>query len=60
MKNNIIDSKPPYKMGFDPATIKHLGFQMYSTLPQVIGELVANAWDANATKVEISLPRYTN
>ena len=29
---------------------------MYSTLPQVIRGLVANAWDANATKVEISLP----
>lgn len=43
-------------MEFDPATIKHLGFQMYSTLPQVIGELVANAWDADATKVEIIIP----
>ena len=56
MNHDIVESKPPYKMEFDPATIKHLGFQMYSTLPQVIGELVANAWDANATKVEISLP----
>ena len=29
---------------------------MYSTLPPVIGELVANAWDANATTVEIDIP----
>lgn len=46
----------PFEMDFDIATIKHLGLQMYSTLPPVIGELVANAWDANATKVEITIP----
>lgn len=46
----------PYKMEFDPATIKHLGVQMYSTLPPVISELIANAWDAGASKVEISIP----
>ena len=43
-------------MEFDIYTIKHLGLQMYSTLPPVIGELVANAWDANATKIEITIP----
>ena len=48
--------KAPFAMNFDIGTIKHLGLQMYSTLPPVIGELVANAWDANATKVEITLP----
>ena len=46
----------PFEMDFDIATIKHLGLQMYSTLPPVIGELVANAWDANATEVEITIP----
>ena len=46
----------PFRMEFDVHTIKHLGLQMYSTLPPVIGELVANAWDANATKVEITIP----
>ena len=49
-------SKEPYQMKFDIGTIKHLGLQMYSTLPSVIGELVANSWDANATKVEITIP----
>ena len=43
-------------MEFDIHTIKHLGLQMYSTLPPVIGELVANAWDADATKIEITIP----
>ncbi len=51
-----VASKPPYTMRFDVGTIKHLGLQMYSTLPPVIGELVANGWDANATRVEISIP----
>ena len=37
----------PYQIDFDIATIKHLGLQMYATLPLVIGELVANAWDAS-------------
>ena len=43
-------------MKFDIGTIKHLGLQMYTTLPPVIGELVANSWDANATRVEITIP----
>lgn len=50
------ENKLPYTMQFDVGTIKHLGLQMYSTLPPVIGELVANGWDANATRVEILIP----
>ena len=46
----------PFRMDFDIYTIKHLGLQMYSTLPPVIGELVANAWDANAKRVQITIP----
>ncbi len=43
------------KMGFDPNTIEHLGIQMYSTLPPVIAEMVANAYDADAFRVKIFL-----
>ena len=43
------------KMSFDPNTIEHLGIQMYSTLPPVIAELVANAYDADASRVKIVL-----
>ena len=50
------NAKNPFQMNFDIGTIKHLGLQMYSTLPPVIGELVANGWDANATIVEITIP----
>ena len=56
MNNDVNNSKNPYRMEYDAGTIKHLGLQMYSTLPPVIAELVANAWDANATKVEITIP----
>jgi hypothetical protein len=46
----------PFEMKFDISTIKHLGLQMYSTLPPVIGELVSNAWDANAKNVSVTIP----
>jgi len=46
----------PFEMSFDISTIKHLGLQMYSTLPPVIGELVSNAWDANARVVRVTVP----
>lgn len=42
-------------MTFDPATIEDLGIRMYSTLPPVLSELIANAHDADAGHVEISL-----
>jgi hypothetical protein len=54
--------KADFKIEFDIGTIKHLGLQMYSTLPPVIGELVANAWDADAEHVSITIPKtaFTN
>lgn len=52
----MTEKKTDFEMQFDIGTIKHLGLQMYSTLPPVIGELVSNAWDADATKVEITIP----
>ena len=50
------EKKEPYKVEYDTGTIKHLGLQMYSSLPAVLGELVANAWDADATVVKIGIP----
>jgi len=49
------DKKRNLKMTFDPNVINHLGIQMYSTLPPVIAELIANSYDAEAEKVEIYL-----
>lgn len=42
-------------MRFDPRTIKHLGVRMYSTLAPAIAEIVANAYDADASSVTVSL-----
>ena len=37
--------------------VKHLGVQMYAGRPvPAIAELVSNAWDADATKVDVRLP----
>jgi len=37
--------------------IDHLGIQMYQSPVAAIAELVANAWDAEATEVRITLPK---
>ncbi len=42
------------KMTFDPNTIEHLGVRMYSTLPPVLTELLANACDAAASHVSFT------
>jgi uncharacterized protein (TIGR02391 family) len=43
------------KLSFDPMTIEHLGFRMYSRLPNAVAELVANAYDADANNVRVEL-----
>jgi len=43
------------KMTFTPNTIEHLGVRMYSTLPPVVAELIANSQDADATEVHVLL-----
>ncbi|WP_027214959.1 TIGR02391 family protein [Burkholderia sp. WSM2232] len=42
-----------YELKFDPKTIEHLGVKMYSTLPPALAELISNAYDADAAKVEV-------
>lgn len=44
-----------YKMSINLNVINHLGIGLYSSIPAVLSELVANAWDADATFVEISI-----
>src|SRR5690606_31041573 len=43
------------EMSFEPQTIEHLGVKMYSTLPPALAEMIANAYDACATTVDINL-----
>lgn len=47
--------KEPLILEFDNKTIKHLGISLYSSLPPVIAEMVANAYDANAKNVIINI-----
>ena len=42
-------------MSFDPHTIEHLGIKMYSRLPNAMAELIANAYDADASTVHINI-----
>ncbi|MCY4674477.1 MAG: ATP-binding protein [Bacteroidetes bacterium] len=35
--------------------LRHLGIGLYSNVPAVLSELVANSWDADAARVEISV-----
>ncbi|MUV87809.1 hypothetical protein GJ631_14925 [Natronomonas sp. CBA1123] len=45
------------KMRFDLNVLKHLGLKMYTNLPAVISEYVANAWDALAETVHVEIPQ---
>lgn len=42
-------------MTFQLNTIDHLGVKLYSSFPPVIAELVSNAYDADANKVNINI-----
>ncbi len=41
-------------------TLQHLGMNLYSNVPAVLSEIVANAWDADASKVEINIDKQAN
>lgn len=43
----------PYKMTVDLNVLDHLGINLYSNVAAVLTEAVANAWDADASTVEI-------
>ena len=40
--------------------LEHLGINLYSNVPAVLSEIVANAWDADAKKVSIVLDKKLN
>lgn len=44
-----------YKMTVDLNVLDHLGINLYSNIAAVLTEAVANAWDADAEKVDIRL-----
>lgn len=50
-------TKSPYKMEIDINVLNHLGIGLYSNVPAILAEVIANAWDADATEVRIELSK---
>jgi HSP90 family molecular chaperone len=44
------------QMRYAGGLVKHLGLSMYRGAVPALAELIANAWDADAIKVELSIP----
>ena len=42
-----------YELTIDLNALNHLGLNLYSNVPSVLSEIIANAWDADSDKVEI-------
>lgn len=51
----VVDT--PYKMTIALNVLEHLGENLYSSTPAVLSEVVANSWDANASRVEIEIDK---
>ena len=48
---------PKYELTIDLNILNHLGLNLYSNIPAVVSEVVANSWDADASHVEIHIDR---
>ena len=51
-----LPESPTYRMRISRLTVDKLGVKLYDRVSAVIAELVANSYDADATKVTISAP----
>ena len=45
----------PLEMKINLNVLEHLGMNLYSNVPAVLSEIVANAWDADASQVSVRL-----
>ena len=48
---------PLFRMTISLNVLEHLGINLYSNVPSVLSEIVANAWDADASMVRITWDR---
>lgn len=48
-------SSAQYELEINLTVLDHLGLKLYSNVPAVLTEVVANAWDADATRVAINI-----
>ncbi len=53
----MTNSKGPYQMTLSLNVLNHLGIGLYSNVPAVLSEVVANAWDADAENVTITVDK---
>ena len=44
-----------YILEIDLNVLNHLGLNLYSNVPAALAELIANAWDADAARVDVSV-----
>ena len=49
------EAAPKFELQIDLSVLDHLGINLYSNVPAVLTEMVANAWDADATEVGIDI-----
>lgn len=52
-----MENSNKYCMSISLNVLDHLGINLYSNLPSVLSEIVANAWDADATEVSINIDK---
>ena len=48
-------SDSPYAMRISLNVLNHMGLYLYSNTPAVLAEIIANAWDADASEVTVNL-----
>ena len=53
--NDLLEERRPLEMKINLNALEHLGMNLYSTIPAVLSEIVANAWDADASHVSVTL-----
>ena len=53
----MTDSRRPLRMRLSLDVLQHLGLNLYSNVPAVLSEIVANAWDADAGRVQVELDK---
>lgn len=49
-----------YQMTISLNVLNHLGLSLYSNTPAVLAEVIANAWDADATEVRVDFDLHEN
>jgi hypothetical protein len=53
----MMAQKRPLKMRISLNALEHLGMNLYSNVPSVLSEMVANSWDADAEHVAVTIDK---